>query len=682
MKKLFICFACAVAVLATGCLGQFDDTDLQARVNNLEDRVTALESLQKSVADLQTIIEAMEDGDYVKSATKTADGWEIDFAKAGKVTVTNGTNGADGTKVTAEKVDDVFYWFLDGKNTGLTVQGATPEFKLEDGYLYVTFDGKEWEPLGKSANDSLFANVDTSNPDYVVFTLANGEVIVVARHSDLSLVWADVEDMNGVAVVAGTTKEFAFTVEGDVETLQVEALCQGRVRAKVAMEGANGTLTVTVGDEVEDGYDRVVLLVSNGQRVIMSSLTFEAEGMKTVEHDARPVDVNGGNLDIVVSTNTEFTTVFDYAPGSAEGWIRLAEPTRAYTDRVVSFEIDPNPEEEWRSVEILFVSETDGQLLQTVEIVQNGTKVSLTAYAAILQYDGPYEEEWYNEDGQLVFGEEPVTEVELLWLPIKQAYEMYLYIDAKNIPNQEDIQVSGPETVPYVDAGWQFGQENVYALRIEFEEDFPLHDDEFTLTFTYEDAEPLTVKVTVAGYTPPFAVYPGVYKDGVWDMIWADNEVNYEEEIVSEVTLMYGENGFDSYIYVVSTNEAVAEVRSDAWLSVAQFQEYPGAPVSEHTWVISVDYDKAVEAGVEDGYVTSLAFVGESGAVLGRLAVNYVAPKLEVYAAQSSIKDGQFGWNPAVAGSKDDYSYGSKAVDGNVAPVFTDGTHEVTVVLG
>jgi hypothetical protein len=98
----------------------------------------------------------------------------------------DGENGADGT---------------DGKDG---VDGITPQLKIENEYWYISYDnGSTWTQLGKATGedgedgkdgangsdgadgangkdgDSFFEGVDTSNDDYVVFTLADGTTIKI-----------------------------------------------------------------------------------------------------------------------------------------------------------------------------------------------------------------------------------------------------------------------------------------------------------------------------------------------------------------------------------------------------------------------------------------------------------------------------------------------------------------------
>ena len=179
--------------------------------------------MNTNISSLQTLVTAMQNNDYVTGVTPITKngeniGYTITFTKSNPITIyhgedgrngENGSNGNDGqngiTPVIGVKqdTDGLYYWTLngdwlcdangtkikaqgtDGKNgdTGDTGEdGITPKLKIEDGYWLVSYDnGVSWTTLGKAIDDSnvndangdLFQSVNTSNSDYVIFTLAD-----------------------------------------------------------------------------------------------------------------------------------------------------------------------------------------------------------------------------------------------------------------------------------------------------------------------------------------------------------------------------------------------------------------------------------------------------------------------------------------------------------------------------
>ncbi len=168
-------------------------------------------------------------------------GYTIAFSKSAPITIYHGENGKDGadgkdghTPVIGVRQDSdgIYYWTLDGEwlldDAGNKIKaegrdgqngadgqdgingsdgkdgengkdgadgndGITPQLKIENGYWYVSTDnGATWTNLGKATGedgvngtdgkdgidgDSFFQSVDTTDSEYVVFTLADGTQI-------------------------------------------------------------------------------------------------------------------------------------------------------------------------------------------------------------------------------------------------------------------------------------------------------------------------------------------------------------------------------------------------------------------------------------------------------------------------------------------------------------------------
>lgn len=240
MKNLIKLLTVAAMLFAVGCQ-KYNDTPLKNRVGELENRVTALEELCKkmntNISSLQTIVGALQKNDYVTSVTPVTKngetiGYTIAFSKSAPITIYHGENGKDGANGADGKdgvngkdghtpvigvrqdSDGVYYWTLDGEwlldDAGNKIKaegrdgqngtdgkdgadgkdGITPQLRIENGYWYVSTDnGTTWTNLGKATGedgkdgkdgidgDSFFKSVDTTDSEYVVFTLADGTQI-------------------------------------------------------------------------------------------------------------------------------------------------------------------------------------------------------------------------------------------------------------------------------------------------------------------------------------------------------------------------------------------------------------------------------------------------------------------------------------------------------------------------
>ena len=193
-----------------------------------------VEQMNQNISALQTIVDALQNNDYVKSVTPIYEdskevGYVIEFTKSGKVTIRHGQDGADGKDAVAPVIgvakdeDGVYYWTVNGVwlhdesgnkvpatgKGGATDQGGvdgedgtdgkdgiTPQLMIQDGDWYVSYDnGMNWIYLGRATGDqgpqgdpgvggdSMFTNLDYSNPDYVIFYLGNGHEIMIPTWS-------------------------------------------------------------------------------------------------------------------------------------------------------------------------------------------------------------------------------------------------------------------------------------------------------------------------------------------------------------------------------------------------------------------------------------------------------------------------------------------------------------------
>ena len=262
MKKFFILLTVALAgVMLTSC--EYDDSEIWNEIDNVKDRVETLEEAviktNEDIVALQTIVNALQKNVYVTAVTPTTEGYTITFSDGTTAEIKNGkdgANGADGTNAPVISVkqdtDGNYYWTMDGE--WLLVDGQKVRANGIDGengengtdgkdavapQVRINDTTKEWEistdggltwvstgvvAEGKdgvagsngsngAAGDSFFKSVDTSNPDYVVITLADGTEFRLARY-DESAPMFDIVDAPEVAQVEyGKSIELYVTAE-------------------------------------------------------------------------------------------------------------------------------------------------------------------------------------------------------------------------------------------------------------------------------------------------------------------------------------------------------------------------------------------------------------------------------------------------------------------------------------
>ncbi len=223
MKKLAFWSLALLLTFVTACSDEYDDSELRKSIDDIRERVEALETavgkLNSEVSAMQTLVDKLNAKVYVSKVETNADGsYTIYFTDNTKITIAGGKDGAPGAAGAAAPVigigkdtDGVYYWTLtsggvtdwllcDGRKMPVTAEAAAPQLKVDDkGFWVISYDkGTTWEyitddqdkpvsALGKDAvSDSFFREV-TQDGQNVCFTLADGTVITVPMRSDFYL---------------------------------------------------------------------------------------------------------------------------------------------------------------------------------------------------------------------------------------------------------------------------------------------------------------------------------------------------------------------------------------------------------------------------------------------------------------------------------------------------------------
>ncbi len=261
-----------VAMLAAmvGC--SYNDEEIWKEIENVKDRVETLEEsvikTNEDIAALQTIVNALQKNLYVVSVTPTAEGYTIVFSDGTTAEIKNGKDGANGANAPVISVkqdaDGNYYWTMDGEwllvdgervrangidgedgangENGIDGEDAiAPQVRINDvtkEWEISTDGGMTWVSTGVVAEgkdgangangsngtdgtngtdgadgDSLFKSVDTSHPDYVIITLADGTELRLARYDESAPKFIIVDAPEVAQVEYGTTAEFVVDAD-------------------------------------------------------------------------------------------------------------------------------------------------------------------------------------------------------------------------------------------------------------------------------------------------------------------------------------------------------------------------------------------------------------------------------------------------------------------------------------
>ena len=367
--------------VSTAC---YDDTDIREKIDDLDGRVTTLETLctelNSNLSALTTLVQAMQKGDYVVSVSPLIEdgvevGYRIVFKESGVVDLYHGKDGADGedgkdgangadgkdgangqdgangtdghTPVlgTKQDTDGAYYWTIDGEwvldgegnKIPLVTVGATPQLKIEDETWFVSYDdGKTWEELGAAVAVGI-KDIKEENGELVII-MADGTVIAVPLGSPMKVVLGE---FDAAALQYGADLEIPYTIEGaegdvvvfllkegsafEAELVEESALAGKVVVKQLAAAQTEAKGKIGIFASAEDGTT-----VSQAVR-LTSGVFYSVEGNK----EAYEVEAAGGNVEFTVATNTAFEV-----KAGAE-WITYVE-TKVVEEKTLTFAVAAN----------------------------------------------------------------------------------------------------------------------------------------------------------------------------------------------------------------------------------------------------------------------------------------------------------------------------------------------------
>ncbi len=394
MKK--ICLMTVMAIMAVVSCSKYDDSALNNRIDDLEDRLAKLETLcnqmNSNITSLQGIVNALKDSDYITGiAPVTIDGVEvgytISFNKGDVMTIYHGKDGVDGhTPIIGVKQgsDGVYYWTLDGEwlldsygnkvkaqgedgEDGYTGKdGITPKLKIENEYWYVSYDeGKTWTKLDKATGEdgkSMFRDVSYDEGN-VYFVLLDGTELTVPRTQPLDITF---DKANPVDLAPESTMEIGYTIKGASENVTIEVTSSNELKARVIpSDKMKGKIEIKSGTVIDE-YSKVIVVVSDGNNTILRSITFNPAQVEIFEISPKNVSLsmNGGEFKVTV------VSTIGYKLSSVPAWIKevKVDEDKATHTFVHTFKAEANTVEESRTAPIVFCN--DKQVCIPVAVTQ------------------------------------------------------------------------------------------------------------------------------------------------------------------------------------------------------------------------------------------------------------------------------------------------------------------------
>lgn len=254
MKKVFLTLLAAASLCA--CNG-----DLKDRVDTLETKVAALESkVNENVSSIAKLAEAAANAVTIVSVTPNEDktSYTIKFSDGQTAVLTNGKD-AEAPVVGMKEFEGELYWTVNGEfmtNNGakVPVSGKTPQFKIQDGKWYVSYDGKAWDEIPVSGTVEPKLEMTETETEYV-FTLGETVIKIVKEKAFAIKVKADSR-----MVVSGQVVTIGYTLFGADATTHVVAESKG---LEAEVDEANSTVRITVPKTISADAYVIVKAVRN-----------------------------------------------------------------------------------------------------------------------------------------------------------------------------------------------------------------------------------------------------------------------------------------------------------------------------------------------------------------------------------------------------------------------------------
>lgn len=254
MKKVFLTLLAAASLCA--CTG-----DLEDRVDTLEAKVAALESkVNENVSSIAKLAEAAAKAVTIASVTENDDktSYTIKFSDGQTAVLTNGKD-AEAPVIGMKEFEGELYWTVNGEfmtNNGakVPVSGKTPQFKIQDGKWYVSYDGKTWDAVPVSGTVEPKLEISETETEYV-FTLGETVIKIVKEKAFAIKVKADSR-----MVVSGQIVTIGYTLFGADATTHVVAESKG---LEAEVDEASSTVRITVPKTISADAYVIVKAVRN-----------------------------------------------------------------------------------------------------------------------------------------------------------------------------------------------------------------------------------------------------------------------------------------------------------------------------------------------------------------------------------------------------------------------------------
>lgn len=382
----------------SGCTDQvrpeLDET--HAKLRALQELAGAV---NRDLTTLDLIVTELDDGHTIlpESFQLTENGYEVSFRDGKKIVIPFGVDGVDGRTfipVGVKDEDDLYYWQVDGEwlldadghrmRAGAT-DGVVPEFKVEDGFWWISVDGganfsqlascEEMDGMG------VFRDVEQTSQGKVVLTLWNGETIELMSQFPFRMSFeGPVRDTLLIAPGEVLPIPYKIVLEGETDQpLVVTSGTDGVYLSGVDAEtDTTGVVRVHAPAAYADGY--VFLTASCGGYSAVKMITFRPREIEPAVSFVT-VRLGSGDESRVLPYEANFEYVVKVSPD--DSWLDVVADQEAGT---LTLTPRPNTGGEVRSCEVTLSPKDNPDYVCTTFRVLQATD----SFTVELQEDSPF----------------------------------------------------------------------------------------------------------------------------------------------------------------------------------------------------------------------------------------------------------------------------------------------------
>ena len=294
---------------------KFDDSHLKSDIKSIDNRISALETLLNAQSDKLTV-----------TSVEEKDGMQIVvFSNGSSICVTNGKDGVTGK------------------------------------------DGKDALP---GSEEGIYISSFHVHEGIVTFVISTGKEVSIPMESTVSNISIDISIPENLFVTPGVILDIPFTITSYKDSeFQAEIVTSPDLDARIVWtDDSSGILKTTIGQSITE-YSKIVLLISNGYKMTMKSVSFAGHNIKVAGSDCYEVPSTGGSVDIVFMADKDYVVEIS---DEGKSWIKCVE-TKAMERREKQLDIQQNLGEE-RSALVTVRSRAGSEELR-YKIVQPGVNI-------------------------------------------------------------------------------------------------------------------------------------------------------------------------------------------------------------------------------------------------------------------------------------------------------------------